>query len=42
VDESGDGKTKVKAGAALQIDQFTRRLTGVAKEVFGLEISECP
>jgi hypothetical protein len=40
VDESGDGKTKVKAGAALQIDQFTRRLTGVAKEVFGLEVSE--
>jgi hypothetical protein len=40
VDESGDGKTKVKAGAALQIDQFTRRLTGVAKEVFGIEVSE--
>jgi len=39
VDESGDGKTKVKAGAALQIDQFTRRLTGVAKEVFGFEVS---
>lgn len=37
VDSSGD---KVKAGAALQIDQFTRRLTGVAKEVFGFEISE--
>ena len=36
VDESGD---KVKAGAALQIDQFTRRLSGVAKEVFGFEIS---
>ena len=34
VDESGD---KVKAGAALQIDQFTRRLSGVAKEVFGFE-----
>jgi len=36
VDESGD---KVKAGAGLQIDQFTRRLSGVAKEVFGFEIS---
>ena len=36
VDESGE---KVKAGAGLQIDQFTRRLTGVAKEVFGFEIS---
>jgi hypothetical protein len=30
---------QVKAGAALTIDQFTRRLTGVAQEVFGFEIS---
>jgi len=30
---------QVKAGAALSIDQFTRRLTGVAQEVFGFEIS---
>jgi hypothetical protein len=35
-DSSGE---QVKAGAALSIDQFTRRLTGVAQEVFGLEIS---
>ena len=36
VDQDGN---KVKAGAGLQIDQFTRRLSGVAKEVFGFEIS---
>jgi len=36
MDESG--KT-VKAGAALSIDQFTRRLSGVAKEVLGFEVS---
>ena len=36
IDQDGN---KVKAGAALQIDQFTRRLSGVAKEVFGFEIS---
>ena len=37
VDSSGD---PVKTGAALSIDQFTRRLTGVAQEVFGFEISD--
>ena len=31
---------QVKTGAALSIDQFTRRLTGVAQEVFGFEISD--
>jgi len=36
IDQDGN---KVKAGAGLQIDQFTRRLSGVAKEVFGFEIS---
>ena len=36
IDSDGN---KVKAGAGLQIDQFTRRLSGVAKEVFGFEIS---
>ena len=34
-----DGDEKVKAGAALSIDQFTRRLSGVAKEVLGFEVS---
>ena len=34
IDSDGN---KVKAGAGLQIDQFTRRLSGVAKEVFGFE-----
>jgi len=34
-DESGD---KVKAGAALAVDQFTRRLGGVAKELVGLNV----
>jgi len=36
MDESGE---TVKAGAALSIDQFTRRLSGVAKEVLGFEVS---
>jgi len=36
MDESGE---QVKAGAALSIDQFTRRLSGVAKEVLGFEVS---
>jgi len=36
MDASGE---KVKAGAALSIDQFTRRLSGVAKEVLGFEVS---
>jgi len=36
IDESGE---TVKAGAALSIDQFTRRLSGVAKEVLGFEVS---
>jgi len=36
IDQDGN---KVKAGAGLQIDQFTRRLSGVAKEVFGFEVS---
>ncbi len=35
MDASGE---KVKAGAALSIDQFTRRLSGVAKEVLGFEV----
>ena len=35
MDESGE---PVKAGAALSIDQFTRRLSGVAKEVLGFEV----
>jgi len=35
-DSSGD---KVKAGAALTIDAFTRRLSGVAKEVLGFEVA---
>jgi len=34
-DSSGE---QVKAGAALSIDQFTRRLTGVAQEVLGMDI----
>ena len=34
-----DGDETVKAGAALSIDQFTRRLSGVAKEVLGFEVS---
>jgi hypothetical protein len=34
-DSSGE---QVKAGAALSIDQFTRRLTGVAQEVLGIDI----
>jgi|TARA_S200002703_G_scaffold137655_1_gene127535 hypothetical protein len=34
-DQSGD---KVKAGAALSVDTFTRRLSGVAKELVGLDI----
>ena len=34
-DASGD---QVKAGAALKVDQFTRRLSGVAKELVGLEV----
>ena len=36
LDESGD---PVKAGAALSVDQFTRRLMGVSKELFGFEVS---
>ena len=36
MDQSGE---TVKAGAALSIDQFTRRLSGVAKEVLGFEVS---
>ncbi len=36
IDDSGE---TVKAGAALSIDQFTRRLSGVAKEVLGFEVS---
>jgi len=36
MDQSGG---TVKAGAALSIDQFTRRLSGVAKEVLGFEVS---
>ena len=36
MDESGE---QVKAGAALSIDAFTRRLSGVAKEVLGFEVS---
>ena len=36
MDQDGN---KVKAGAGLQIDQFTRRLSGVAKEVFGFEVA---
>jgi hypothetical protein len=32
-------KQKLKPVLRLQIDQFTRRLSGVAKEVFGFEIS---
>ena len=36
MDESGE---TVKAGAALSIDQFTRRLSGVAKEILGFEVS---
>jgi hypothetical protein len=36
MDASGE---TVKAGAALSIDQFTRRLSGVAKEVLGFEVS---
>jgi len=35
IDESDE---KVKAGAALSVDQFTRRLSGVAKELVGLDI----
>tara|TARA_R110002020_G_scaffold13353_8_gene48264 strand:+ start:507 stop:2771 length:2265 start_codon:yes stop_codon:yes gene_type:complete len=34
-DASGE---KVKGGAALAVDQFTRRLSGVAKELVGLEV----
>jgi hypothetical protein len=34
-DESGE---KVKAGATLSVDTFTRRLSGVAKELVGLDI----
>ena len=36
MDASGE---TVKAGAALSIDQFTRRLSGVAKEILGFEVS---
>ena len=36
MDASGE---TVKAGAALSIDAFTRRLSGVAKEVLGFEVS---
>ena len=36
MDESGE---TVKAGATLSIDAFTRRLSGVAKEVLGFEVS---
>jgi len=36
IDASGE---TVKAGAALSIDAFTRRLSGVAKEVLGFEVS---
>jgi hypothetical protein len=35
LDESGE---LVKAGAGLAIDQFTRRLSGVAKEILGFDI----
>ena len=35
MDASGE---KVKAGAALAVDQFTRRLSGVAKELVGLNV----
>jgi hypothetical protein len=35
LDESGE---PVKAGAGLAIDQFTRRLSGVAKEILGFDI----
>ena len=35
VDETGE---KVKAGATLSVDAFTRRLSGVAKELVGLDI----
>ena len=35
MDTSGE---KVKAGAALAVDQFTRRLSGVAKELVGLNV----
>ena len=36
IDEAGE---QVKAGAGLSIDQFTRRLSGVAKEILGFDIS---
>ena len=35
MDESGE---QVKGGAALAVDQFTRRFSGVAKELVGLEV----
>jgi len=35
MDESGE---QVKGGAALKVDQFTRRFSGVAKELVGLEV----
>ena len=36
MDEAGE---QVKAGAGLSIDQFTRRMSGVAKEILGFDVT---